>query len=223
MIDRLLNDNGYLFKVVAIATLALAVLWGCHYIMTYRADVRVTVTSIGWSTRIDVLRWQTNNRGGWYVPNGGRETDSYMKQSGTKRVPTGTRQSCTGSGKNRSCSTQTTYTTYPVYDRWYEFDIDEWTQIEPLTAAGTTHEWYMPDTTDGTWFDNTRAPLIGDKRLSTPYTHFYVIFHTKVDKPVKYPVDMVESMWQDYDVEDTAILTLDFFNGVKGVKLAGWN
>lgn len=198
--------------------IGMFILWGCYSIITYRKTISVTVTAIGWDTRIDVQRYQTNNHGGWSIPNGGRETDSYRKQRGTRSVADGTERVCSGTGKDRTCKNRTKYKQVPVYDRWYEYDIEEWTNIEPLTASGNTHEWYMPDTSDGTW--NT-AEYIGNKRLGLQYTHFYVKF---VDRQTKkeYGADMVESMWKQYNVEDSARITLNFFNTILAIEKSVW-
>ncbi len=219
MWDRLYNDTAYLIRAVIISTATLAAIYGIYHVITYRANVNARVISIGWDTKIDVYRWQTNNHGGWYIPDGGRETNHYTKQRGTRRVPNGTERVCTGSGKNETCTYRTKYRNEPVYDTWYEYDIEEWTQLEPLTNKGTDHTWSMPDTTEYTWYVDNSPLNINDLRQGTYYTHFYVIF---VHENKQYPVDMIESMWQEYDIEDSAILTLDWFNNVKAVKKSDW-
>jgi len=214
------DDNGLIIRWVIGLTLVLAALYGCVRIATYRQDVNARVVSIGWDTKYDVLQYQTVHEGDWYVPAGGRETTSYIKQSGTRRVPNGTERVCYGSGKDKRCHNETKYRYDPVYDRWYEYDIDKWVHIAPLTNAGTTHDWSMPDTTDQVWYTEGTAPQIADRRLSTGYTHFHVLF---ISNGKQYDVDMVESMWKTFDIENSAILTLDFFNNVTAVKKHDWS
>lgn len=216
-IDRMVNDPMYALKVTGFALLLVFIAWGLYTIITYRKVVHTKVTEIGWDTRIDVYRWQTNNHGGWSIPNGGRETNSYMAQSGTRRVRSGSHRECSGSGKDRSCRTVDDYRYEPVYDRWYEYDIEEWTMQSPLTAKGNTIEWYMPDTTDGTYTDGTN-PIIGDLRLGTQYTHFFIVY---TDEDTKYPVDMTESPWKQHTLGDQYELTLDFFGTVKAINKLG--
>jgi hypothetical protein len=201
---RFMNDTGYRIKVIAGSVLAISMIYilgSCiGHIINYREYVPVTVQSYGWDTKIDVYQWMTVHEGYWYVPDGGRETDHYSRQSGTRRVKTG----------------KDSYTTYPVYSTWYEYDIEKWNAINPLIARGdNTHEWYMPDTQDHVWFIEGHIPSIGDKKLGMPSTHFFVLFRSAVKE---YSVDMVETTWKAFEQEEKYELQLNYFGTILDIR-----
>jgi hypothetical protein len=217
---RFMNDTVYRLKVIGSSVLALIIIYligSCTaHIINYREYVPVTVQSYGWDTKIDVYQWMTVHEGDWYVPSGGRETDSYLKQSGTRKVKTGTIRSCSGSGTNRTCIDKDVYRYDPVYDRYYEYDIDKWINAPPLIARGdNTHDWYMPDTQDHTWIIEGHIPAIGDKKLGMPHTHFFVTFRSAIKE---YPVDMVETTWKEIDLEEKYELQLNYFGTILDIR-----
>ena len=228
-LDSFVNDTWFRLKVIGGIIAAGLILWFIIHIITYRQIVTTTVTYIGWDTAIQVQRYQTNNHGDWYVPNGGRVTNSYTKQRGTVRVldhyerNRHTRSGgYTGTGKNRRSLPDVVYYTSdpvyrndPVYDTWYEYDLDEWTFIEPLRAKGTGHEWYMPDTSDGTYND---IPQIGNKRLGMPMTHFFIVFHG--DKQ-DYTADMPEDRWKMHAMGGRYDITLNWLGQLLEINKAG--
>lgn len=231
--------DGDRFKIGAGIIILVLFIWGIYGIITYRQVEVATVAHLGWDTQIDVLQYQTVHDGGWSVPSDGRETNHYRKQRSTETYVSGYRTvtkrgSCTttGSGKNqrRSCSPDTTvreaiYSTRPIYDTYYEYDIDRWVNIQPLRAAGNQdinrkankddHYWYMPDTTDGDYNDN---PVIGNKKLGLQRTHFFIIFQGK-DK--QYPVDMPVERWTTHQMNERYDITLGWFGNIIEVKKTG--
>ncbi len=227
-----MNDTAYRLKISAGIIGALLVIWAIYSVVTYRKTENFTVAHIGWDTQIGVQQYQTVHEGGWRVPSGGRETDSYRKQRGTRSVPNGTERVCSGTGKDKKCSNRTKYRQEPVYDRWYEYDIDRWLSIEPLTAAGNqdtnkaanrdTHEWYWPDTSDGTYID---SPTIGNKRLGLRQTHFFIVFNNdnKDSKLQQIPVDMPEERWKTHHMGAKYSITFGWFNNILEInKVGAW-
>jgi hypothetical protein len=215
VIDRAINDPKWLWKCIGIWIALVLVIYGIVHIITYRKVETVRVVAIKWDTAIARLQYQTISESDWYVPTGGRVTDSYSKQRGTRSVPDGEEKYTDSNGNTKY---RTKYRRVPVYDTHYEYDIDKWVHIEPLRASGIGYDWYMPDTTDTTYTDGNN-PHIGDIHLSTPLTHFYIIYIG--DK--EYSVDMVESMWKEHELNDYYHLTPDWFGGVKKIeKASSW-
>lgn len=244
LLDKLVNDTTYRIKIAGGIIAAVLVIWVIYSIATYRRTERFSVAHIGWETQIGVQQYQTVHEGDWSVPNGGRETDHYRKQRSTETYVSGHRTrtikgtcTTTGSGKNqrRSCSadrtvTEAVYSTRPVYDTYYEYDIDRWLSIQPLTASGDqntnkaggrdTHEWYWPDTSDTTYID---SPVIGNKRLGLRQTHFFIVFvNDNPESKIKQsPADMPEERWKTHHMGGKYDITFGWFNNVLEINKAG--
>jgi hypothetical protein len=219
--------------IASIVITAVLIIWGIVYLITYRQYVPVSVQYIGWDTQIDIQQYMTVHEGDWYVPYGGRETNSYIRQRSTERYLAGyetktrtIKGSCTtvGTGKNqrKSCTSdrietvrEAIYKTRPVYDRWYEYDIDRWVNVQPLQARGSGHDWYMPDTSDGTYID---SPNIGNKRLGLNRTHFYIVFG---NNNKQYSADMPVERWKTHNMGEQYELTLNWVGGIIEIKKAG--
>lgn len=233
LLDRMVNDTVYRLKIGAGIIGITLLIWGIIHISTYREHTQMSVAKVAWDTKIDVYQYQTNHEGDWYVPTGGRETDHYRKQRGTrkvldhydhvKRTKSGDcSYSGTGKNKRRVCQPDTTYyddvPVYrydPVYDTWYEYDIDEWNHIQPLVAKGINHEWRFPDTTDATYND---APILGNKKLGMRSTHFYIEI---IGNNKTMSLDMPESQWMQYNVGNWCDVTFNWFGSVLTINKRG--
>lgn len=232
-LDRIVNDTAYRIKIGAAIIGITLTIWAIIHIVNYRRVEHYQVVHIGWDTQIDVEQYMTVHEGDWYVPSGGRETDNYIKQRGTRQVYVRTdvsyrteKGSCTttGTGKNKTtrCAPdrqvrveRKIYRTEPVYDRWYEYDIDRWIGIQPLKAAGTGHEWYMPDTSDGDYKD---IPTIGNKRLGLNRTHFFIVFGNDKDQKT---ADMPVERWKTHNMGERYDITFGWFGNILEINKAG--
>lgn len=239
LLDRFMNDTMFRLYIAAAVIIPLILILGIYKIVTYREYVPVTVQSIGWDTSYLVYQYQTNHKSDWSIPSNGRQTDSYMRKSGTRRVidhyapvkhTVSGKCEYVGTGKARQkvCISDKTfyvdepvYRDEPIYRRYYEYDIDEWNRIQSLTTQGIDHNWYMPITDDYVWY-TAGMPSIGDKRLGMPSTHFYAVFVNRATGKI-YTADMVESMWRGYSTEDSAKLTLNYIGMILKVeKVNNW-
>lgn len=202
------------YKVGAAIIAATLLIWGIIHLVTYRETTEMSVAYVGWDTKIDVMRWQTNHYSGWYAPANAEITNTYIKYRGTERYISGYKLSC----RNSKCDRTAIYNTRRVYDRWYEYNLDEWTRIQPLISKGIGHNWYMPDISDGVYTDGVN-PQIGDKKLGLRSTHFYIIISNGKDKNIS--LDMPESRWKVYRVGNWCIVEFNWFGSVIDIKKKG--
>lgn len=141
-------------------------------------EVPVTLNSFSWQTEIHIGEIFTYHEEGWSIPAGGRQTSSEERATGryeqkqeckmvpvttTKSEPCGSHIEDRGNGYGESvtdyCTVSETHdeqkcemvddTSRPIYDTWYYYDIDRWTQTRtvPTSGNGNTPEWpaFVPD------------------------------------------------------------------------------
>lgn len=213
--NKLYEDTKFRL-IIALSSIGIILfIWFVYHIITYREFQYVTVYSVEWDTKIDRYQWQTIRDEDWSIPYGGREIDRRWREKTSYQVKTGVKESCTGTGRDRTCTYTDVYKTYYTYDWWYTYDLDQWVRIQPLTARGNTHDWHMPDVTDKTWYIENTTPVIGDMRQGTYFTHFYVVFQG--DKK-QYSADMTEIMWRTFNVGDSYYLTLNWIGNILTIE-----
>lgn len=157
------------------------------------------ITGFNWSRTVRLEEIRTFHEGGWSVPGGGRETNHYQKQSGTKKVIDGydsvtenydcsyttsedypcTKDNGNGSKSSGTCSRSKTVSKTcsrtvqkershqePVYDTWYEYDIDRWTTVVTRNTSGVDQKPY---------YDPIKAGSV-QRRIEDPGT-YTISFH----------------------------------------------
>jgi hypothetical protein len=137
-------------------------------------EVPVTLNSFSWKTEIHIGEIFTYHEGGWSIPPGGRKTGSeerftgryYQKQVCEQvSVPKSEQYVCgetcvdLGNGfencSDRMCTRNWTEMetqchqeddySRPIYETWYFYDIDRWTQTRTVTASSLDNEPYWPE------------------------------------------------------------------------------
>lgn len=220
------------FNIAAIVISIMLVIWGIYSLVNYRKYTHATVTETNWYLEIGLQQFQIVHDSGWSHPydayNVGRtwkyRTDeSYI--SGYKTVTVkGSSYNC-GTTKNpRTCyhpdttKQEAIYSTRPVYDWWYEYDMNRWVNIPPLFTEGTskeTVEW--PDASNYP----TEAPdQLGNIKQGLPLSHFWIIL-VDTDKKTAgkvYSVDMDINEWKTHYKGRKTRITMGFFNNILKVE-----
>ncbi|HEY4057442.1 MAG TPA: hypothetical protein VGM39_12580, partial [Kofleriaceae bacterium] len=155
----------------------------------------VKVTGHRWEDIIRVEQWGPVQHEDWrdHVPVRAMDATCYQKQRSTRKVDTG-RQSCTtsksdnGDGtfeKKQNCST--VYRDEPVYDDWCTYHLDEWHQIDKLSASGSN----MSPTWPPTDLPTTASEAYGSRRQGEHVQTLTLDFG-------KDNCDVKEAIWRKY-------------------------
>jgi hypothetical protein len=195
--------------IIALCVGVLLLIAGIYAAITYRRTDEARVTRLMWLRAINIERWQTVQESGWDVPAGGRETRSYPDIHHYERYASGSHQSCStfGSGSKRttSCSTVLDYSSRPVWQTRYDYDIERWVVVRTPTRTGENSEPDWPDVSDV----RTSATLaIGDERAGQRISRYSV--EVQASGQV-YTLDFAKGRWRSFRQGKHYMLVLSLF------------
>lgn len=183
---------GGIAAVIAIVFLIYQVFFNLH-------TGTAKITSFNWNHTVRLEEIRTFHEGGWSVPAGGKETNHYQKQDGTKKVIDGydsvtenydcsytdtedypcSKDNGNGGYSSGTCSRSKTVSKTcprtvqkershqePVYNTWYEYDIDRWTTVVTRNTSGVDQKPY---------YDPIKAGSV-QRRIEDPGT-YTISFH----------------------------------------------
>jgi hypothetical protein len=198
------------YKGFCIITAVVLVFVAAVYAMvTYRSAAKVQITQVSWSRAIDIQEYKTVQESAWDVPAGGRQTRAYSAFHHYNHVMTGSHQSCSGTGKQRTCTTVYDYTDIPVYQTKYDYDIDRWVTIRTPERHGIGHDAEWPDVSD-----IRGGSGLGAERAGTRYSRYTVAFTQD------YALDITEERWRGFKPGQSVVLVLNIFKQALDVKEA---
>lgn len=205
--------------------------------------MNVTIQQFSWTREIRVDQYRTVREGDWSIPSGGRHVRDYDKihhyervevgtttetetyQCGTDRVHTGTRNNGDGTFSDtydtvaKYCERQVEVPIFedrPVYQRWYEYDIDRWRYSRSVNTSGITRDDPAP-----TWGNLTLncagQTQLGCERESGRPQHYYVLFVDDNQKTYQFE-DSYED-WMLYDATKNYIIEVTQQNSIRNDPL----
>lgn len=165
-----------------------------YWAITYRSEARARATRFTWMRSQAIQQWQTVRHEDWNVSSDGRLVSTDRRIHHWDRIPTGSHQACSGSGKTRICTTVIDYTSYPVWHDWYTYDRDEWVTMRTPTMEGSDQRPIWPDVSD------IRAehtpPQIGDERAGMRTSRYTIVLQGKDES---YSLDITEARWLSFE------------------------
>jgi hypothetical protein len=165
-----------------------------YWAITYRSEARARATQFSWMRAQAIQQWQTVRHEGWDMPADGRLISTDRRVHHYDRIPTGSHQMCSGSGKTRTCTTVIDYTSYPVYHDWHTYDRDEWVTVRTPTMEGNDQSPIWPDVSDlRTAHD---PPQIGDERAGMRTSRYTIVLK---GKDTSYTLDITEARWLAFE------------------------
>lgn len=179
------------------------------FLMTYRSETNAQVVQLRWSRAIDIQRYQTVQESDWSVPDGGRETRSYLAYHHSVTYISGYISSEMCSGKPVVCTTVRTpiYSSYPVYQTKYDYDIDRWITVRTPERHGVGTAAVWPDVSD-----LKEGTALGSERAATRYSKYTVAFTDN------YSLDMTEERWRAFQPGQKVTLVLNIFKQALDVR-----
>lgn len=199
------NDD---YKIMTGVLAALCVIGLAIYVaVTYRSTTNAQVTQLTWQRKIDIQQYMTVQESDWSVPPGGRETRHYSAYHHSILVQTGSYETCTG--KPVICSNHPIFTSIPIYETKYDYDIDRWITVRTPEHHGIGTDATWPDVSD-----LKEGTALGSERVGTHYSTYTVHFTQD------YALDMTEARWRTYQPGQHVTLILNIFKQALDVKEA---
>ena len=166
------------------------IVWTIHHFFFETHQQKVAVTGFTWERKIEVEQYTTLHEDGWYPPSDARITDSYQKIHHYDQILVGYRTdtsyySCGTSTAPRTCSSTTQtpiYTSVPVYQRYYEYDVDRWVTSRWIVTSGTDQKPFWNDLSGETF---NLSNVLGNEREGNDHPELYVV-HFETDKGKAY-------------------------------------
>lgn len=178
-------------------------------------DYEATIHGVAWEREITIESYEQFHEEGWTKAPDAYNVTSYSKirsyrdvyRTETRTVTEyETRYRDNGNGSSSSYTVPITKTvtervfdhSEPVYDTWYEYDVDRWTYARKVTASGTEKEPYWPEYTL-----NDVGGKYGDEREGKRTEHYTVSFKANINGKAKVFSRNAEfEKWQDYNLGD---------------------
>jgi len=227
------KSRNYLKIGLISAGALILIILGFLFFNTHK--VNAVVSGFSWNQTVQIEEYQTFHESGWSIPAGGRETHSETRQSGWRTVTDGYRsepytdtcyqyvsKTCyqdngNGSFSSVECGGNESYscTKYrdvpithqePVYDTWYEYDIDRWAVISSHPTSGEDHEAY---------YDSAKANGDLQRRVEIPGT--YTVFFS-CDEVGNFSRTYNYSEWLNFNYEQTHEVTTNVFKAILKVE-----
>lgn len=202
------------------------------YLFFQTKEVSAEAVSFSWERTISIERYTTVHESGWTRPAGAYNVTSTRKVSRYESIyETKTRReyhskTCRqdlGNGAERTyeCGSYE-YETYrekvgekPIYDDWYEYDIDKWTSVRERKSSGKDQHPYWPSYT----LANEGSNSLGSERVGSR-SETYSIHFVSVDKDhKKYEYHAKESDWYKYELGRIYTLKVNHFSQIRNNPL----
>lgn len=212
MTERQIKVSLGALSAVVVLSLALVV-------VTYRRQTNATVLHKTWQRAINVERWQTVRESDWYVPGGGRMISAYPAIHHWERYQSGVKQDCSwsGTGKDRRyrCDTKAVYSSRPVWETRYDYEIERWVVVARPERDGVDTDPVWPDVSD---LRAPNPPPIGAERAGQRISRYTVQL---VGDSHTYAIDMSEERWTIFSPGQRCRLTLNIFGQPTAVEAVG--
>jgi ribosomal protein L37E len=222
-------------KRALIALVAVVALTLLGYGIFHTREIQGQVTGFSWSRDVAIERYLTVHESGWLLPAGAYNVSSEERISHydpvyeEKQVTVHHSQTCyrdlgNGSEESYDCSYDTNETERvqtgenPVYETWYEYNIDKWVYARTVHASGNDRNPYWPEYTLN--FDG--QTIINTERVGGTSETYMVYFEViEKDKLKTFSYQTSESEWQQYALGKTYLLRVNHFDAIMNNPLEG--
>lgn len=212
----------WVFGVLAAVVLLFAFLFSTK-------DYEATVTSVAWEREISIESFDKHHESGWTKDPDAYNVSSYSKvryhrdvyRTETRTVTEyETRYRDNGNGSSSSYTVPITKTiteqvydhSEPVYDTWYEYDVDRWTYQRKVTASGTDKDPYWPEYT----LTDVEGQY-GDEREGKRTEKYSVSFQVKINDKVKVFSRSADfAVWQSYVIGEVYKIKVNRLGAIVG-------
>lgn len=204
--DDLSDDARFAIIAGAILLVVVAI---TVFLLTYRTETNAAVVQLSWSRAIDIQSWRTVQESDWSVPSGGRQTNSYPAIHHYERYVSGSHEECSTVNKRTTCETELDYSSRPVYQTKYDYDIERWIVVRTPEKHGVGTAPVWPDVSD---LKEHAQLQIGDERVGTRTSRYTVAFTGG------YALDMTQERWVTFQPGQKVTLILNFFKQALDVR-----
>ncbi len=213
--------------VIAIASLA--------WLMFHTDTVHARVTGFSWSREVVIQEYRAVHESGWWRPPGAYNVSAstrirgyepiYENRTVTERISrTCYRDLGTGATESYDCSYTTTRSERvkvgdrPIYDTWYEYDIDKWVYDRTVPAKRNDRNPYWPEYT----LSKEGQTVIGAERVgSTSETYIVYFIEDDAKEPKSYTLNVPEAEWHLYQEGELYPLEVGAFGSIRNNPLVG--
>lgn len=227
-----ITESSGMLKPLAMLGVIGAVILGIYLIFFQTHEVKVSISGFSWTRTVHIEEYRTVREGDWSIPAGGRqistesrihhyvqvfdhnETRTRQVFDHTEEYNCGSRDNGNGYFEDVTCSRsvyrdetyqEAVYRSDPVYQPWYNYDIDKWVHSRDAVASGTTRDDPAPS-----WPAFTLAhqgeTVLGAERESGREDHYTVTFADAEGKTYTREEDTAD--WLAYDTSQEYILVL---------------
>lgn len=179
----------------------VVIIWFAWFMFIATHPETMTVQSVKWERRIEVLDFQPRNRDGWSrPPSDAYDVDRDWRYHYTERVFSHyvtESYSCGTSSAPRTCTRQNAvYRNRDVYDWWYRYKVNRWATSRWIVSGGVTDPVWAD--LSGEKFDST--DVIGNEQLSGKREEVYTatLYNPESDKT--YPRSIPLQTWSAVQV-----------------------
>lgn len=203
-------------KITAIVMVVVLGLAGLGWLFFHTTPVETTVAGFSWSRTIKIEKYKVVHGSGWSLPPGAYNCWSETRISGYRPIyetktrtvyhpRTSYRDRGNGAVESYDSSYYTTEVYHekvgeePIYDTWYNYDINQWNYERQVEAGENNRDPYWPVYSlnlDG-------RTEIGAERVASRREIYTVVFEQKTEKDeIKiYKYNTGEAEWQRYKLE----------------------
>jgi hypothetical protein len=199
-------DDDTKFGLIAGAAL-VAVIALVVFLVTYRSEANAQVIQLSWSRAVAIERYQTVQESNWSVPQGGTEIRHYEDIHHWERYVSGSHEECSGSGTRRTCETELDYSSRPVWQTKYDYNIDRWITVRTPERHGIGTNAVWPDVSD-----LKEGTALGSERAGMRTSRYTVAFTGN------YSLDMTEARWRAFQPGQRVTLVLNIFKQALDVR-----
>jgi hypothetical protein len=126
-----------------VLALAVIIIAGIVFALTYREQKSGTVSALTWQRTIEIDAFRQISESDWddHVPGDAYSESCQRRQRGTEKVQVGSHEECRdvdqGDGSmRRECRNVPDYEERPVYDDWCSYKVDRWVKARDVEASG---------------------------------------------------------------------------------------
>ncbi len=194
--------------------LAGIIVVGLVWLLLFQTNlVEANVAGFSWSRTVKIEKYQTVHESGWSKPIGAynvwsenrisRYEPIYETKTRTIYVPqTSYRDLGNGAVESYDSSYHKTETyrelvgQRPIYETWYQYDLDKWNYNREIQVQGDDRKPYWPDY----WLNLDGQTIIGAERVGSREENYLVLFETITEKKeVKiYSYSTNQEEWKRY-------------------------
>lgn len=216
------------WRPVLLALAAVLGLLGLGWAVFHTTEASGSVTGFSWTRDVTIERYQTIHDSGWSQPAGAYNVSSERKIRSWEPIyetqvdTVHHSQMCdrdlgNGAEESYDCSYDETVSHQvkvgdkPIYDTWYEYDLDTWRFERSHHAGANDRDPYWPQYS--LYLDG--QTIIGAERVGGTSESYTVYFRTVHDKePKDYTYQTTQAEWMQYLIEAEYPLKVNSFNAI---------